>query len=186
MITKSTIWSELINYDDYYQNVNDIEYKSESNQPDNDKLDINLIDFNINNENVINKINLILEKQNLLKKTSLEILKNQNIISSCITKNFQNIYCTKDFLIKCLQYLKDTSKYLADKIKQKIFTHNINPNEQKIIRSSYKFCNYKSKCTYNYDKNKPGCFADHYPHAMIYADCDILINYINSFDCLKK
>ena len=118
--------------------------------------------------------------------TSLDLLKNQNIISSCITKNIQNISCSETFLINCLLYLKDTSKYMANKIKQKIFVHNINTDEIKIVRSSYKFCNYKSKCTYNYDKNKPGCYADHYPHSMVYADCDILIKYINSFDSLNK
>jgi len=63
-----------------------------------------------------------------------------------------------------------------------MFTHNYNfIKKDKIIRSSYKFCNYKHECTYNYEKGKKGCYADHYPHNMIHADCDALLECINLY-----
>ena len=53
--------------------------------------------------------------------------------------------------------------------------------KEKIVRSSYKFCNYKHSCSYNYDKGKKGCYADHYPHHMVYADCDALLYCIDKY-----
>ena len=79
-------------------------------------------------------------------------------------------------------YLRDSSKYLAEKIKQSLFNHNLEClRKDKIIRSSYKFCNFKQNCNYNYETGKKGCYAYHYPHNMIYADCLSLIECINKY-----
>ena len=70
-----------------------------------------------------------------------------------------------------------------DRVKLNEFKHNYSlVKKDKIIRSSYKFCNYKHNCTYNYDKQKKkGCYADHYPHDMIFADCDILLYCLDTY-----
>jgi len=174
-------WSELINFDEYYNNKK-IEVYDSDNDEEEVKFNINSIDFSLNNEKILHEINTILQKNKFDKYTSLEILKNQDLVSSYISKSIQNNIINKKFFIECISYLKDTSKILSEKINQSLFLHNYNfIKKDKIIRSSYKFCNYKHDCTYNYEKGKKGCYADHYPHNMIYADCDALLECINLY-----
>lgn len=174
-------WSELIDFDKYFNNNKTEVYESD-NEEEEVKLNINSIDFSLNNEKILHEINTILKQNNFKNYTSLEILKNQDLVSSYISKSIQNNIINKKFFIECISYLKNTSKILSEKINQTMFTHNYNfIKKDKIIRSSYKFCNYKHECTYNYEKGKKGCYADHYPHNMIHADCDALLECINLY-----
>ena len=174
-------WSELIDFDKYFDNNKTEVYESD-NEEEEVKLNINSIDFSLNNEKILHEINTILKQKNFKNYTSLEILKNQDLVSSYISKSIQNNIINKKFFIECISYLKNTSKILSEKINQTVFTHNYNfIKKDKIIRSSYKFCNYKHECTYNYEKGKKGCYADHYPHNMIHADCDALLECINLY-----
>ena len=175
-------WSEIINFSEFYNTNKTIEYNSEDEEEEEDKVNINSIDFSLNNEKILTEINKILKQKEFKKLTSVEILKNQDLISSYISKSIQNNIINKIFFVECISYLKNTSKILSEKIKQELFTHNYSfIKKDKIIRSSYKFCNYKDNCTYNYEKSKKGCYADHYPHSSIYADCDALLECINLY-----
>lgn len=174
-------WSQLINWNEYYLNKNCCDYESD-NEEEIKTHDLNLIDFSLNNEKILNEIDKILQNYKFSNMTSLEILKNQDLISSYISKSIQNNLINKNFFIKNIIYLRDSSKYLSEKIKQNLFNHNLEYlKKDKIIRSSYKFCNFKQNCNYNYESGKKGCYADHYPHNMIYADCLSLIECINKY-----
>ena len=50
--------------------------------------------------------------------------------------------------------------------------------EENISRCSYKFCNFKDSCNYNYNKSKNMCYQDHYVHNMVSADLKVVIDYI--------
>ena len=174
-------WSDLINWNDFYLNKNIVDYESE-NEEEIKTYDLNLIDFSLNNEKILNEIEKILNNKNFSNMTSVEILKNQDLVSSYVSKSIQNLIINKNFFLKNIIYLRDSSKYLAEKIKQNLFNHNLEClRKDKIIRSSYKFCNFKQNCNYNYEAGKKGCYADHYPHNMIYADCLSLIECINKY-----
>jgi hypothetical protein len=174
-------WESLIDWDNFYKTNESVSYDSD-NEEEVKNFDINLIDFSLNNEKILNEINKILLTESYEKYTALEILKKQDLVSSYISKSIQNNMINKNFFIDCIKFLKNTSEFLANRINQSIFNHNIEfIKKDKIIRSSYKFCNYKHNCTYNYEKGKKGCYADHYPHSMIYADCNALLHCINEY-----
>ena len=168
-------WSEIINLNQYYKDINIDTYDSESDVDD-DEINFNIYDDNLDIYSIINH-------NDYTKQKSLEIIKNQDIVINYLCKKIQNNIINKQLLIEIISYLKKTSLHLQNKINQKMFKHNYSLiKKDKIIRSSYKFCNYKHNCTYNYDKNKKkGCYADHYPHDMIYADCDALIYCLDNF-----
>ena len=173
-------WSELINFEEFYQ-----KHKTESYYQDDQEeksFDINNVEFSLNNENILNEIYKILNYRKFDDMSSLEIIQKQDLISSYISKSIQNNIIKKNFFIDCITYLKDTSEVLSKKLNLSIHKHNYEfVKKDKIIRSSYKFCNYKHNCSYNYDKGKKGCYADHYPHHMIYADCDALLYCVNTY-----
>ena len=148
-------WSELIDFNSYYKKY-DIKEHISSEEEEKD-IDINSIDFSLNNEKILNEVNKILKLDKYDNLTSLEILKKQDIISSYISKSFQNNIINKIFFIDCISFLKKTSEFLANLISQTISSHN-----------------------YNFIKKK-GCYADHYPHNMIYADCDALLECVKLF-----
>ena len=50
--------------------------------------------------------------------------------------------------------------------------------DDNVSRCSYKFCNYKDSCAYNYNKSKNLCYQDHYVHNMVCADIKVLLDYI--------
>ena len=72
-------WSELINFDEYYNNKK-IEVYDSDNDEEEVKFNINSIDFSLNNEKILHEINTILQKNKFDKYTSLEILKNQDLV----------------------------------------------------------------------------------------------------------
>lgn len=181
MSEKSKRWSQQINWEDFYNLTENISYESD-NEEEVKNFDINLIDFSLNNEKILNEINEILELDKFEKITALEILKKQDLVSSYISKSIQNNLINKKFFIKCIFFLQKTSEILTKRIEQSLFNHNTEfIKKDKIIRSSYKFCNYKHNCTYNYEKGKKGCYADHYPHNMINADCTALLFCISEY-----
>ena len=71
-------WSELINWNNFYLNKDSCDYESE-NEEEIKTQDINLIDFSLNNEKILNEIDKILINNDFSNMTSLEILKNQKL-----------------------------------------------------------------------------------------------------------
>ena len=85
------------------------------------------------------------------------------------------------------KYLLTLSEILRNRIKQpslniKGFNYSQNKNVNNISRCSYKFCNYKEECTYNYNftKKTNSCYQDHYVHNMVSHDVESLIYYIDN------
>ena len=174
------LWSELINFEEFYKINKTENFYQDDEQEKN--FDINNVEFSLNNENILNEINKILEEDNLSELTALELLQKQDLVSSYISKSMQNNVINKKYFYENVRYLKNTSKILSEKLNVKIYNHNYEfVKKEKIVRSSYKFCNYKHSCSYNYDKGKKGCYADHYPHHMVYADCDALLYCIDKY-----
>ena len=173
-------WSELIDFETFYKNNETDSLSSIEDIKDNNESSL---EFSLNNEYILKEIDNIILDENKEKYSSLEILKNNELIISYISKSVQNNVVDTKFLYKCIKYLKEASKILFERVKLSEFKHNYNlVKKDKIIRSSYKFCNYKHNCTYNYDKlKKKGCYADHYPHDMVYADCDALLYCLDTY-----
>ena len=166
---------------------------------------INLIkgSFQNNDDILQNKVEQIesdyLEKLQLLKieyidlnsieiyknKNSLEILQKELDVVKLLTKySLQNNILEFNFFIATLKFLYNLSEILRIRINQKEIIHDIKSINSSISRCSYKFCNYKDTCVYNYNiKNKSQCYQDHYVHHMVSADLIVLIDYItNKFD----
>jgi len=174
-------WDKLI---DYHKIINDnYEKEYDTDMSDNEQLDNNMLNYSLDNEKILNVINDILNITDLKKKTSLEILEQQKTIVVYINKIIiQNNNTDMKFIIKSLNWLKDTSEYLSQKIKVKLIHHNFKLiSKNKIFRSSYKFCGYKNACNYNYKSKKQKCYSHHYVHNMIYADIESLIIYLDQF-----
>lgn len=136
------------------------------------------------NECNIDIDNVITEKIDCL--ADINILEYQTIIINNLRKDFK-VYDTNiiqninvDNLILKLNWLKETSKYLSDKLGLNIIQHkNIDPNI--LYRSSYKFCDNNFECQYNYNTKKHyGCYARHYVHNLVNADLIALIEYITN------
>jgi len=64
-------WSELIDFNSYYKNY-DIKEHISSEEEEKD-IDINSIDFSLNNEKILNEVNKILKLDKYDNLTSLEI-----------------------------------------------------------------------------------------------------------------
>lgn len=163
-----------------------VEYSTDEEICDKD-IDINTINFSLDNEKILYEIDNILKIKNIKSYTTLEILKKQDLLSSYLSKSIQNTNMNINFLIKILSWLMQTSKELNNKVGLKIYDHDDSLIKQdKVIRSSYKFCNFKHNCNYNYDKRKKGCYADHYVHNMVYSDINALLKCINKYYSDKK
>jgi len=115
-------------------------------------------------------------------KNSLEILQKELDVIKLLTKySLQNNTLEFDFFIAALQFLYGLSEILRIRIGQKEIIHDTKNINNSISRCSYKFCNYKDACVYNYNtKNKSQCYQDHYVHRMVSADLLVLIDYITS------
>jgi hypothetical protein len=114
-------------------------------------------------------------------KNSLVILQKEVEIIKLLTKYaLQNNQLDYNFFLRSLKYLLQLSEILRIRLGQKEIIH-----ESKVLtpgnlpRCSYKFCNYKDTCVYNYNPTtKSQCYQDHYVHRMVSADLAILIEYI--------
>jgi hypothetical protein len=115
-------------------------------------------------------------------KNSLVILQKEHEIIKLLTKySLQNNILDYDFFINVLNFLLELSEILRNRINQKEIVHDAKFINNSISRCSYKFCNYKDACVYNYNlKNKSQCYQDHYVHRMVSADLSVLIDYIKS------
>ena len=119
---------------------------------------------------------------NLLKdKTSLYILENELEIIKLLSKyTLQNNYLNLEFFMKCINLILEMSSILSQRLKLSKITHKVKNYNGYLPRCSYKFCNFKNECFYNYNlKTKHICYQDHYVHNMIEADLIILKDYIN-------
>jgi hypothetical protein len=114
------------------------------------------------------------------KLNSLKILQKELEVIKLLTKySLQNNQLNYDFFMNALVLLLNLSEILRIRlgqpevsIEKKIYT------DDNISRCSYKFCNYKDSCNYNYNKSKNLCYQDHYVHNMVSGDLKILIDYI--------
>ena len=143
--------------------------------------DYNLQITEINNIN-INEINNIYSGNK-----SLIILQKELLIIKLLSKYaLQTNNIDNNFVIKCLKICFQLSEVLRLKINQKQIKIS---NKNNIQRCSYKFCNFKENCNYNYNKkNNNYCYQDHYVHNMVSHDLLVLIYYIedDSFKNINK
>jgi hypothetical protein len=148
-----------------------------------DKVD-NEIYTQENNYNIlvneINNININNYIKKYENKTILEILQEELKIIKLLSKYaLQSNELNYDFVIKCVNICFNISEILRKKLNQDEI--NFLKNNLNIQRCSYKFCNFKDNCNYNYNtKNNRYCYQDHYVHNMVSHDLKILINYIES------
>lgn len=134
----------------------------------------------------INIDNVIFEKIDCL--TDINIMEYQTIIINNLRKDIK-MYDDKfneknnvDNLILKLNWLKETSEYLSNKLGLVIILHKDN-DPTVLYRSSYKFCDNNFECQYNYNTKKHyGCYAKHYVHNLVNADVIALLNYIAGND----
>lgn len=171
---------EINNIDKYIDilknsNLNSVEdiIKDKLNQLETD-YDNKLVQLDdiCNNNNYLNEIK---------NKKSLIILQKELEIIKLLTKYaLQNNQLDYVFFHKSLKFLYELSEILRIRLNQKEIIH-----ENKIVtsnnlpRCSYKFCNFKDTCSYNYNTNISNpCYQDHYVHRMVSADLLILIEYI--------
>ena len=129
-----------------------------------------------------NNINSI---ENYKKNNSLEILQKELYLIKLLKKySLQNNTLEFDFFIASLKFLYELSEILRLRIGQKEIIHDTKNANSSISRCSYKFCNYKDTCVYNYNtKSKSQCYQDHFVHRMVSADLLELIEYItNKFE----
>lgn len=183
------IWSEHFDKNNNKDvNVKEYDSEEETNTNVNQNVNIEESNFSIDNEKILLKINEITNIKSFNKFNSIEILKMEDLIISYLNKYVvQNNILQKNFFIKMLTWLELSSNELAVRIKLKKITHAfLNSKIPSIPRSSYKFCNFKDSCQYNYDDKKEGCYADHYVHNMVRADVEALIQYININSELDK
>ena len=138
-------------------NVQEGDYNSQVEEINN--LQVSDIKKLYENEKCLNILRKELMTIKLLSKYSLQ------------TNNLNN-----DFVIKCLNICFELSEILRKKMNQKQIKII---NKKNIQRCSYKFCNFKENCNYNYSKKKNNyCYQDHYVHNMVSHDLLVLIYYI--------
>lgn len=120
--------------------------------------------------------------EEIKKLNSLLILQKELDIIKLLTKYaLQNNYLDQEFFINILKLILSLSNTLKRRINQKdISLEKKTLSDDNITRCSYKFCNYKDSCIYNYNKSKNLCYQDHYVHNMVCADIKILLEYIDS------
>ena len=143
----------------------------------------------VENNNVVEdifNINIFIEKiekKNIQLLNSLELLELELEISINLNKYyFSYNNNNKSIIIKLLNKILNICQILKDKLNMKtiqIKKDMINKNN--VPRSSYKFCNHKDACKFNYskDKNKK-CHNHHYVHNLLEYDIYTIIYYIEN------
>ena len=127
-----------------------------------------------------NNINLLIKELNL--KTSLEVLQKESHIIKLLSKYaLQNNNLNYTFFYNSLILLINISNILRERLKQPKLKHEDYDINTFIPRCSYKFCNFRGSCGYNYNDKKQMCYQDHYVHNMVSADLLILSEYIQLF-----
>ena len=122
-------------------------------------------------------VNLKLEDLKINK-----ILEYQYVITKHLKNNLKNLNDSKDELLKKMNWLLDSAKYLTEKFElgEAPSKKNIEPNT--IPRSSYKFCKYSYKCKYLYKDNHitNHCYDQHVVYNYLYLDVKCLVDYVNN------
>jgi hypothetical protein len=151
-------------------------------------IDVKIEEMEVDFSSKMNEIKNTFENNDINKlynnKNSLEVLQKEVEIIKLISKySLQNNKLEFEFIITCLKYLLSLSELLRNRLHQQPI--NINKNymgKNNIVRCSYKFCNYKEECVYNYNfgKKTNQCYQDHYVHNMVSHDVSSLISYIEA------
>ncbi len=112
----------------------------------------------------------------------LDLLKEEYSVMQFLNRYvIQNNCLDMQFFLNILGWCQAASDELAFRLKQRKFMHSFanTKSSYEIPRNSYKFCNFKHDCQYNYDDDsKKGCCADHYVHDKVSADMDSVIRYV--------
>ena len=164
---------------------------------------LNLINVYKNTSNIDNQINDIESTYNTkldnLKQsyqnidvnyyktlTSLELIqKEAEIIKVILKYSLLNSELNITIIENSLSYLLVLSDILKDRLNQK--DNFVNLKNSELYRCSYKFCNFKGKCNYYYNKkNSNKCYQDHYVHNRVSFDVKILLQYIESLPVTEK
>lgn len=144
-------------------------------------------------QNNISNISWII-LQDYTKLPAIKILKYQTYVTSFIKQNF-NIFVNINIEYKIKEFIKNenikddfhkyvnwliiTTEQLCKNSGQKTIVPKIDYSvESAIARSSYKFCNYKSKCVNEYKKNN--CTKHHFVYDLLYTDINSLNSYLES------
>lgn len=174
-------------FSQYYQEV-DIDTKTLEKfkkfliNNEDDETQILEIEYN-KSIDLINELSSNNDLANYLEtKNSLYLLNEEHNIIKLLSKyTLQNNYLNFEFFIKCVNLLLEISKVLSKRLELPNIVHKIKNYNNYIPRCSYKFCNFKNECFYNYNsKTKNVCYQDHYVHNMVTADLIILNDYIKS------
>lgn len=179
-------WTKQINHD-LYKNINNDLILKIKNTKNTNNIQVKIKEQEDQYLQQIDKLNLLINNKDniteLLKLTVLEILQKELEIIKLISKySLQNNNVNKEFLINTLNIILDISTHLQNKLNQKDI-ENIKQTKVGLVRCSYKFCNFKENCVYNYQKKNNHCYQDHFVHNMVSHDIRILIEYIKqSYD----
>ena len=138
------------------------------------------IDFNTKLEQLREETKIINISKIYINHKSLEIIQKELEVIKLISKySLQNNVLDYNFIISGLKFIYKLSEILRTRLNQSVI--NINKqNKNGIIRCSYKFCNFKDSCVFNYNKKGNCCYQDHYVHNMISHDLYALNLYIES------
>ncbi len=148
-----------------------------------------IFNFSVENEAINNKMREILLIKEYKNQNDLELLEKEALIIIYINRYLLKNKLKeseKQFFIDLFNWIKNVSEYFTDKLGLIKINHSKRFKDEYLInRCSYKFCNYKDNCEFNYDKKSKKCNSDHYVHNMVFADCDSLINYLQNNDLEK-
>ena len=166
----------FINTDEYNKLINILKCQNDQSlvqikitQKENEYIDkLKEIEVLCDNEEEIKKFNNL---------NSLKILQKELEVIKLLTKySLENNQLNYVFFTNSLKLLLNLSEILRIRIGQteiniekKIYV------DDNISRCSYKFCNFKDACNYNYNKSKNLCYQDHYVHNMVSGDLKILL-----------
>jgi len=170
MIIEDDLFNKLLNTLKNQTNQNSVQIKVNQLETEYQyKLkEIELLCNNVDNIEIVKKEN------------SLKILQKELDVIRLLTKySLQNNQLNYTFFMNALKLLYNLSESLRNRIGQKeILIEKKNYTDDNISRCSYKFCNFKDSCNYNYNKTKNLCYQDHYVHNMVSADLKVLMDYI--------
>ena len=148
-----------------------------------------IFNFSVENEAINNKMKEILLISEFKSINDLDLLEKEALIIIYINRFLLKNKLKetdKQFFIDLFIWIKNLSDFFSTKLNLTKIVHSKRFKDEFLInRCSYKFCNYKDNCEFNYDKKGKKCNSDHYVHNMVYADCDSLINYLINNDLEK-
>jgi hypothetical protein len=148
-----------------------------------------IFNFSVENESINNKIKEIININDFKDINDLDLLEKEALIIIYINRFLLKNKLKeseKQFFIDLFTWIKNVSDFFSNKLNLSKITHSKRFKDEFLInRCSYKFCNFKDNCEFNYDKKTKKCNSDHYVHNMVYADCDSLINYLINNDIEK-